>query len=185
MLTLTIKDKLVTETPSARGRASTYAGGRQANNGGPVYLYAAYCKGFGKVGLSEDPRKRQMAMQSSCPFPVEMLAAFPMSKDDAKAAELEAIEALSGLHWFGDWFKCTRAEVRFVVQKQAEKRTLVAPIMGFGQSRAIVPRGVIGPDGTVYATCALAAKAQGISRQAMYLRVNRGSSGWRWKDTTP
>lgn len=46
------------------------------------------------------------------------------------------------------------------------------------------PRGkaVIGPDGTRYASAALAAETAGISRVGMAYRARRGIGGWRYED---
>ena len=153
----------------------------------PVYLYAAYCKKFAKIGITENPKNRVCVMQSGNPFLVELLCFFPLPVADAMAAEREVMLALSDVHWFGDWFTCSRSHARFVVQSVFRKfeanptGNLVRPQFVMAKAPGL-RRQVRGPDGVIFESCSKAAEHLGITRQAMSIRLAKRQGDWKWAD---
>lgn len=147
-----------------------------------VFLYAAYCKGFAKLGISEDPKCRVRSMQSGNPFPIELLGMVALDQVRAIEAEHQAMLMLDDVHWVGEWFKCSRNRARYVVQSAT--RDVIgppsSPVKGIKGPRFFKQgRRVETPDGR-FASSAAAALHYGISRQGIYLRLKVGREGWRF-----
>lgn len=162
---------------------------RSAGEPKPLFLYVAYCRGFAKIGITENIKTRIAGMQSGNPFPIETVFAQQMSRDEAMAAEHAALLALSDCHWFGDWFKASRSHARFVVEsmvRKAQEASLKpADPPSPPQPKPKAPglaRRVLGPRGEVFESCAKAAKSFGLTRQAMHARLEAGWGGWKWEE---
>lgn len=102
------------ERPKAPAYPITLA--QRKNPETPVFLYVMYCKGFAKIGITENVRTRVTSMQGGNPFPIEVIYAVPLRREVAIEAEQQALLALSDVHWLSDWFKTSRSHARFVVQ---------------------------------------------------------------------
>lgn len=168
--------------PSERGTIPRRYPAPQRENEA-VFLYVAYCRGYAKIGISLEPRKRIGSMQTNCPFPIELLASYSLSSDNATVAERAAMVALEACHWYGEWFKCTRNHVLYVVAQVLKEFPAYDGPLANAQPRSRFPlraRPIITPDG-VFESATAAAARYGVSRQAVYAKAARGSGGWRFK----
>ncbi len=104
--------------PSLRSRENTYRG--VAKYGG-VSLYVLYCRGYAKIGLSTDVKKRTGNIQAACPFPVNVIFQYSMPKKRAMKAEIETMLELDAFHFHHDWFKCSRGHAIYAAQKVVDK----------------------------------------------------------------
>lgn len=151
-----------------------------ARAGQTVFLYAAYCRGFAKIGLSQDPKRRIAGMQSGCPFLIELLEAHPLAKADAEQAEFVAAKYLQQSHAHGEWFKCSKPTARFAVLHAARQFERVIPTGGPRRPdlRSNMLKAVATPDG-VFRSMKEAAAHYGVTNACISLRVARKVPGWR------
>lgn len=153
--------------------------GHNGKNGNLVYLYVAYCKGYAKIGISEDPKARIRSMQSGCPFPIELLSIFPLSQKDAIAAEQASLTALNSAHWLSDWFKCTKNHALYAATQASSLYSVASvpppKVRHFRRARKIST-----PDGPFPSSTA-AAKHYGVSKQAIHNRCKVGKNGWSFE----
>ena len=173
--------------PMSRGKPS----GHNGRHGHAVFVYAAYCKGYAKIGISEDPKTRVRNMQCGCPFPIELLTSVPLAKDAAVAAEMSIMDGLNAAHWFGDWFKCTRNQALYAIERGVSvfsgadvppiKGTEIKPPRLHPTRHPSLRRRIITPDG-IFESSADAAERYGISRQAAHQKATRKSQGWRFEN---
>lgn len=82
-----------------------------------VFLYLAKCQGFIKLGVTQSPKLRISAMQGGCPWPIELVATFPVSGLVAPEIEHKVQLLLDDKHHFGEWFKCSKTEALHAVHK--------------------------------------------------------------------
>ena len=161
-------------SPANRGQ---YAGIMYGGKGiKPVHLYVAYCKGYAKIGITEAVKTRIAGMQSGCPFQIELLRSWSLTKSDAIEAESKALLSLDSAHWFGDWFKCSRATALYAASSAVKGMKLQASLEK-SQLLERVARRIETPEGT-FRSAAAAAKHFGVSRQAVSSKVSRRVKGW-------
>lgn len=142
-----------------------------------THLYAAYCKGFAKIGLADDPKSHLASMQSGCPFPIELLGAIPLDQEAAAAAEQAALASLNDATWHGDWCRTTRNHARFVLHDvTATAESLADPPRFHRRGRPIRT-----PSGD-FASSADAARVLGVTKQAIHRKAISGVSGWAFLD---
>lgn len=159
--------------PSNRGSRSTIKRPKDA------VLYAAYCKGYGKIGVTTGFAERRIdSMQTGCPFLIELLEQWIVPNSEAGKAEHAAMRELEHLHHFGEWFRCTRREVMYVVRKAAK---LVGGNLPPATIQELPPgtraRPVATPKG-VFISISAAANYYRVSKQAIWSKI--GMPGWSY-----
>ena len=155
----------------------------RTNQPRPLYLYVVYCKEFAKIGVTENIKTRVSAMQGGNPYLIELIHSVALEKEIAIKAENAVMLELNDVHWFGDWFKTSRSHARFVVDSVVKKlQAKPAESEAASVKYPGMKRKVIAPDGRVFDSCAQAAAAVGISRQAMHMRLFKQFLGWKWSD---
>lgn len=168
-------------SPKNRGKPGAHTGRGQF----VVFLYAAYCKGYAKIGISEDPKTRVNNMQGGCPFPVELLVMYPLSPVDAVTAERAAQEMLDDVHWHNEWFKCSRAMALHAVYvaKTTIQETCSLPVKRVFlklPKRGRPTFNIKTPDGC-FDSAASAAAHYKKSRQRIHQLVQKGKNGWGYR----
>jgi len=172
--------------PKLRKTVTAYGGSRFSAADVPVYFYVAFCKGFAKIGLTENTKTRVSSLQCGNPFPIELIFAVPLPREMAAKAEHEALLALNDVHWLGDWFKCTRSHAKYVVSSviaKVQRGDFNEPPTEEYPEFVKFPglkRRVFSPDGLVFDSIAKAADHLGVSRQTMHGRLGRNWKGWRF-----
>lgn len=72
---------------------------------GEACVYLVSCEGFHKIGISTNLPARMVAMQSSCPFPVELVVAMTTAgRAEAAALEDSLHDECWQWHQRGEWF---------------------------------------------------------------------------------
>lgn len=172
--------------PADRKAYGAYPSRGLDEQGKQIFLYVAHCKGYAKIGITDNLKTRISAMQGGNPFPIEIIYSIALKKEIAVEAEHQTMLALNEKHWFGDWFKASKSHAKYVAQSVVGKvQQYKKPELANIQDRSIlkVPgmkRRVYGPNGECFESCAKAAEFVGISRQAMHMRILNKWQGWRW-----
>src|SRR5882672_4535264 len=86
-----------------------------------------------KVGVSSDPRKRIVGLQTACPYPLKYIALMFPSRQMALAVERKFHELFIEYRTYGEWFQMERLELlrklclvaRDEVQKEPDKDRII------------------------------------------------------------
>lgn len=92
--------------PDRRPTRKKYGYWRGGASTTPIYIYAVECGPFIKFGISWSPKKRVQTMRGNCPYPIEIVASYPLPGNIAADVEQEAMHALVEHHHSGEWFEC-------------------------------------------------------------------------------
>jgi hypothetical protein len=76
-------------------------------------MYIARGKLGIKVGISTDPERRRVRLQSDYGMPIELVEIIPVLEDVEQQAHLH----LSGHHIHGEWFNCTPDDARIAIHR--------------------------------------------------------------------
>lgn len=81
-----------------------------------VYFVLCDCPtGFIKIGMAADPEERVINMQTSCPYPLRVLATMP----GGMAAEREMHERFADACVGGEWFRPVPDLLKVIAERQA------------------------------------------------------------------
>jgi hypothetical protein len=155
-----------------------------------TFLYIAYCEGFAKVGVSEDPRTRVFSMQAGCPFEITLVESYPLSRADAMQAEIDLFQALRDHHARGEWFQCSLATVRYAaleVVRNYQRGVVAPPVIKTPKTRkppaikihesSVTKRVWVTPAGE-FTSLAAAAEHHGVEPRVISSRMSRLEPGW-------
>ena len=146
-----------------------------------IYVYAAKCDIYVKIGLTTLLRNRIATMRSGCPIPIEVLVSIPLNKPDAIAAEMAIGLRLSGKHHIGEWFQCSSNDAIAVVTECCSAYSISIPEPDDDKNKPTsrsTGMSIISPLGE-FGSITEAAAAHGVSKQAISSRVLSGSSKWK------
>ena len=94
-------------------------------------VYFLLCKPEGtrgriKIGWTDAPKARQLAIERQCPYPVTMLATIPGSRQDERAIHTK----LASGRCFGEWFQASDELLDFIEAAASSGASPLAPLPG-------------------------------------------------------
>lgn len=116
----------ITDDPEAADAYAEYDR-RQAESKPPApalppkagHVYLIRSGEFHKIGISQRPPERFREIQRSVPYPIEVVAIWPMPTDRAAAVELSLHARFAEKRQAGEWFDLTPEDVAALIEGMA------------------------------------------------------------------